>query len=41
MEQVQRVMGWFEAKAAVSLRRSTEELAGGACYDAHGVSITR
>lgn len=39
MEQVQRVMGWFEAKEAVSFAVD-EELVGGACYDAHGVSIT-
>jgi 3-isopropylmalate dehydrogenase len=38
MEQVRRVMGWFEAKEAV--RFAVEEApVGGACYDAHGVSI--
>ncbi len=38
MEQVRRVMGWFEAKEAV--RFEVEEApVGGACYDAHGVSI--
>ncbi|MBO23027.1 MAG: 3-isopropylmalate dehydrogenase [Rhodospirillaceae bacterium] len=38
MEQVRRVMGRFEAKEAV--RFEVEEApVGGACYDAHGVSI--
>jgi 3-isopropylmalate dehydrogenase len=39
MEQVQRVMGWFEAKEAVSFAVD-QDLVGGACYDEHGVSIT-
>jgi len=39
MEQVRRVMGWFEAKEAVRFEVD-EDLVGGACYDAHGVSIT-
>jgi 3-isopropylmalate dehydrogenase len=39
MEQVRRVMGWFEAKEAVRFAVD-EDLVGGACYDAHGVSIT-
>jgi 3-isopropylmalate dehydrogenase len=39
MEQVRRVMGWFEQKEAVSFAVD-EDLVGGACYDEHGVSIT-
>ncbi len=38
MEQVKRVMGWFDAKGGVTFD-VTEDLVGGACYDAHGVSI--
>ena len=38
MEQVRRVMGWFEAKEAVRFEVD-EAPVGGACYDAHGVSI--
>ncbi len=38
MEQVRRVMGWFEAKEAVRFEVD-EDLVGGSCYDARGVSI--
>ena len=38
MAQVQRVIGWFDAKGGVRFD-GTEDLAGGAGYDAHGVSI--
>ncbi|MDH3739231.1 MAG: isocitrate/isopropylmalate family dehydrogenase, partial [Alphaproteobacteria bacterium] len=38
MTQVQRVIGWFDAKGGVRFD-VTEDLVGGACYDAHGVSI--
>ena len=38
MEQVKRVRGWFDAKGGVSFD-VTEDLVGGACYDAHGVAI--
>src|SRR3546814_13245027 len=39
MEQVRRVMGWFEKNDAVRFEVE-EDLVGGACYDAHGVSVT-
>ena len=38
MEQVQRVIGWFDKKGSIRFDVK-EDLAGGACYDAHGVSI--
>ncbi|MEK9661706.1 MAG: 3-isopropylmalate dehydrogenase [Alphaproteobacteria bacterium] len=38
MTEVRRVMEWFDDKRAVSFD-ITEDLVGGACYDAHGVSI--
>ena len=38
MTEVRRVMDWFDDKRAVSFD-VTEDLVGGACYDAHGVSI--
>ena len=38
MEQVKRVIGWFDTTGGVTFD-ITEDLVGGACYDAHGVSI--
>jgi 3-isopropylmalate dehydrogenase len=38
MGEVRRVIDWFDDKRAVSFD-VTEDLVGGACYDAHGVSV--
>jgi 3-isopropylmalate dehydrogenase len=38
MGEVSRIIAWFDDKRAVSFD-ITEDLVGGACYDAHGVAI--